>query len=67
MTSHSTKMAAHTAVEVPEPPRYIEFPSVEPGTMRNGKPVLNRWSTKITAGHNFPGAKVGAVFSMARS
>ncbi|KFY87986.1 hypothetical protein V500_06664 [Pseudogymnoascus sp. VKM F-4518 (FW-2643)] len=42
---------------VPEEPRYIEFPSIPHGTLRDGKPVLNRWSATITKDHDFPGAQ----------
>jgi len=38
-------------------PRYIDFPSIEHGTMRDGKLVLNRWSSTITKDHDFPGAQ----------
>ncbi len=42
---------------VPEEPRYIEFPSIPHGTLRDGKLVLNRWSATITKDHDFPGAQ----------
>lgn len=58
---------------VPEKPRYINFPSLEPGTVIDGKQALNRWSHTITRGrathaptanlllilseHDFPGAQ----------
>ena len=57
----------------PEKPRYIDFPCLEPGTLIDGKPALNRWSSLITrgklclsihqprvnhsTGHDFPGAQ----------
>ncbi|OBT50172.1 dihydroxy-acid dehydratase [Pseudogymnoascus sp. 24MN13] len=42
---------------VPEEPRYIEFPSIPHGTLRDGKLVLNRWSATLTKDHDFPGAQ----------
>ncbi|TVY78573.1 putative dihydroxy-acid dehydratase [Lachnellula suecica] len=37
---------------------YIDFPCLKHGTTgENGKPALNRWSSTITKGHNFPGAQ----------
>jgi dihydroxy-acid dehydratase len=38
-------------------PRYIEFRCIEHGTLRDGKPVLNRWSSTVTKDHDFPGAQ----------
>jgi dihydroxy-acid dehydratase len=55
-------MASSTATNGPEEPRYINFPSIEHGTVRDGAPVLNRWSATITKGHDFPGAQVRTVF-----
>ncbi|KAH7419193.1 dihydroxy-acid dehydratase-like protein [Cadophora sp. MPI-SDFR-AT-0126] len=43
--------------QVPEKPRYIVFPSLEPGTVIDGKQALNRWSHTITREHDFPGAQ----------
>jgi dihydroxy-acid dehydratase len=40
-----------------EIPKYINFPEVPYGTKRDGKLVLNRWSSTITNGHDFPGAQ----------
>jgi dihydroxy-acid dehydratase len=54
---------ASTTEHVPEEPRYIEFPEVEYGTLRDGKLVLNRWSHTITNGHDFPGAQVCSITS----
>jgi dihydroxy-acid dehydratase len=42
---------------VKEEPRYVDFPCIEHGTLRDGKPVLNRWSSAITKDHDFPGAQ----------
>ena len=42
-----------------EAPRYIDFECVPAGTKReDGSPVLNRWSSVLTRGHDFPGAQV---------
>ncbi|KAI9745147.1 MAG: hypothetical protein M1818_001425 [Claussenomyces sp. TS43310] len=43
--------------DVPGEPRYARFPNVEHGTLRDGKPILNRWSSFMTHGHDFPGAQ----------
>ena len=41
-----------------EPSRLLEFSSVPHGTRRNGgELVLNRFSSILTAGHDFPGAQ----------
>ena len=41
----------------PEEPRYVVFPHQPDDATRDGKPVLNKYSTTITAGHDFPGAQ----------
>lgn len=51
-------MESSTTSQEAEVPRYIQFPSIEPGTLRDGKPVLNRWSSTLTKDHDFPGAQV---------
>jgi hypothetical protein len=43
---------------IPDEPRYIDFQALPPGTVRDGKPVLNRWSHFLTKDHDFPGAQV---------
>lgn len=43
---------------LPEEPRYLTFREVPYGTELNGKPVLNRYSSALTNGHDFPGAQV---------
>ncbi|PVH89759.1 dihydroxy-acid dehydratase-like protein [Cadophora sp. DSE1049] len=48
---------AESSGHVPEKPRYINFPSLEPGTVIDGKLALNRWSHTITREHDFPGAQ----------
>jgi hypothetical protein len=48
----------------PEAPRYINFPSLEHGTLRDGSPALNRWSSTLTKGHDFPGAQVRNAHSV---
>lgn len=49
--------SVHDYEEIPEQPRYIDFPCLEAGTIINGKQVLNRWSSTITRDHDFPGAQ----------
>ncbi|OJD40492.1 dihydroxy-acid dehydratase [Diplodia corticola] len=41
----------------PEEPRFLNFPHAPDGATRDGKPVLNRYSTVVTKGHDFPGAQ----------
>ncbi|TVY29396.1 putative dihydroxy-acid dehydratase, mitochondrial [Lachnellula hyalina] len=44
--------------DIPDKPRYLDFPCLEAGTTAaDGKQALNRWSTTITRGHDFPGAQ----------
>lgn len=57
-------MASSNAAKGPEEPRYINFPSLEHGTVRDGAPALNRWSTTITRGHDFPGAQVCSALTV---
>lgn len=39
--------------------RYIDFPSLpDDAKHEDGSPALNRYSTTITRGHDFPGAQV---------
>ena len=43
----------------PEEPRFLSYPHLPEGTKtEDGTPVLNRWSSTLTTGHNFPGAQV---------
>lgn len=37
--------------------RFLEFRSVPFGTKRDGELVLNRYSSLVTNGHEFPGAQ----------
>jgi hypothetical protein len=41
-----------------EEPRFLNFPHLPEDAMRDGKPALNKYSSTLTAGHNFPGAQV---------
>ncbi|KAG9237749.1 dihydroxy-acid dehydratase-like protein [Amylocarpus encephaloides] len=51
-------MGPSDCVDMPGKPRYISFPSLEPGTKRvDGTAALNRWSSTVTRGHDFPGAQ----------
>ncbi|KAJ5654403.1 dihydroxy-acid dehydratase [Penicillium lividum] len=39
-------------------PKYINFPCLPPDAKHpDGSPALNRWSSAITKGHDFPGAR----------
>ncbi|KAI5780010.1 dihydroxy-acid/6-phosphogluconate dehydratase [Geopyxis carbonaria] len=40
-----------------EKSRFLEFRSVPHGTVRDGKLVLNRYSSLVTNGHEYPGAQ----------
>jgi dihydroxy-acid dehydratase len=42
----------------PEEPRYLSFKHLPEGTMRDGKPALNKYSSIFTKDHDFPGAQV---------
>ena len=41
--------------------RYLQFASAAEGTDPQGKPILNKYSSSITRGHDFPGAQVGGA------
>lgn len=43
---------------IPEVPRFLDFPCLPDGTIRDGKLVLNKYSSTVTRGHDFPGAQV---------
>lgn len=38
-------------------PRYLDFPHLPDGTIRDGKLALNKYSSIVTNGHDFPGAQ----------
>ena len=42
----------------PEEPRYLSFPHLANGTVRDGRLALNKYSSTLTSGHDFPGAQV---------
>ena len=43
--------------------KYINFPSLPAGAKHpDGSPALNRYSSTITRGHDFPGARVCGLF-----
>ncbi|KAG5289742.1 dihydroxy-acid dehydratase [Histoplasma ohiense] len=44
-------------VDAFEEPRYVQFPCLPDNATRDGKPVLNRYSTFLTKDHDFPGAQ----------
>lgn len=41
-----------------EEPRFLNFAHVPDNATRDGKPVLNKYSTTLTREHDFPGAQV---------
>ncbi|KAF2469041.1 dihydroxy-acid dehydratase-like protein [Lindgomyces ingoldianus] len=41
----------------PEEPRYLDFPHLPDGTMRDGELALNKYSSTLTKDHDFPGAQ----------
>ena len=41
----------------PEEPRFLNFPHLPDDATKDGKPVLNKYSSTITKGHDFPGAQ----------
>lgn len=43
---------------VVEEPRFLDFPHLPNGVIRDGKLRLNRYSSTITKDHDFPGAQV---------
>lgn len=43
----------------PEEPRFLDFPCAPDGaTNKDGKPMLNKYSSTLTKDHDFPGAQV---------
>ncbi len=44
----------HTQAEA----HFLSFPHLPEDASRDGKPALNKYSTTITKGHDFPGAQV---------
>ena len=42
----------------PEEPRFLDFPCLPDNAIRDGKPALNKYSSILTKGHDFPGAQV---------
>ena len=41
-----------------EASRFLSFPHLPDDAKRDGKPVLNKYSTTLTREHDFPGAQV---------
>ncbi|KAI4673097.1 uncharacterized protein J4E78_001603 [Alternaria triticimaculans] len=42
----------------PEEPRFLSFPHLpDDAKLEDGKPALNKYSSTLTTGHNFPGAQ----------
>ena len=48
-----------------EEPRYLNFTHLPDDATRDGKPVLNKYSSTLTKDHDFPGAQVGYYRSFA--
>lgn len=44
-----------------EEARYLSFKHLPDGTMRDGKPALNKFSSTLTNEHDFPGAQVNNI------
>lgn len=42
----------------PEEPRFLDFPHLPPSTTQDGRLRLNKYSSNMTRGHDFPGAQV---------
>lgn len=49
----------------PEEPRFLDFPHLPDDATRDGKLVLNRYSSILTNEHDFPGAQVRELASNA--
>lgn len=41
-----------------EEPRFLDFAHLPDGASQGGAPALNKYSSTITKGHDFPGAQV---------
>ena len=41
--------------------RFLEFKHLPEGSVKNGHPMLNRYSSILTVGHEAPGAKVPPI------
>jgi len=49
----------------PEEPRFLSFPHLPDDATRDGKPILNKYSSTITREHDFPGAQVRLIILLA--
>lgn len=48
----------------PEEPRFLNFPRLPEGAKyADGQPAMNKYSSTVTRGHEFPGAQVGSIDS----
>lgn len=47
-----------------EEPRFLDFPHLPNGIIRDGKLSLNRYSSIITKDHDFPGAQVSLAYKI---
>jgi hypothetical protein len=52
---------------LPDEPRYLDFPHLPDNAMKNGEPVLNKYSSTLTKDHDFPGAQLSYRISNIRS
>lgn len=52
---------ASKTTTAPGDAKYINFPRLPDDATRDGKPVLNKYSTFITKEHDFPGAQVRSL------
>jgi len=46
-----------------EEARFLSFPHLPDDATRDGKPALNKYSSTLTTGHDFPGAQVADLLS----
>ena len=42
----------------PEEARFLDFPHLQASTFQDGRLRLNKYSSNLTRGHDFPGAQV---------
>jgi hypothetical protein len=56
--NHLTEMGSNEPQDCRDDSGYINFPRLPYGSTRDGKQVLNRFSSVLTRDHDFPGAQV---------
>jgi dihydroxy-acid dehydratase len=57
--------ASKKVATAPGDAKYINFPRLPDNATRDGKPVLNKYSSFITKDHDFPGAQVDTSYLIA--